>query len=120
MPSSPSQMPKVLSPVPIAPLPVEKASPLPTSAQKPAGPLPPPDKKPAGLRASEEAQQQLSVEQTNVGEMPAASYFKRQFMGMVDAFAQESLPDNCDDDATTFSEPAAEGLRYNLSEMSMC
>ena len=120
MPSSPSQMPKVLSPVPIAPLPVEKASPLPTSAQKPAGPLPLPDKKPAGLRASEEAQQQLSVEQTNVGEMPAASYFKRQFMGMVDAFAQESLPDNCDDDDTTFSEPAAEGLRYNLSEMSMC
>jgi C-terminal processing protease CtpA/Prc len=118
-PSSPSQMPKVLSPVPIAPLPVEKAPPLPPLAQKPAGPLPPPAQKPVGLRASEEAQQRLSVEQTNVGEMPAASDFKPLLMGMGAAFAQESLPDNGDDDDATFGEPAAEGLRDDLSEMSM-
>ena len=107
-PSPPSQMPKVLTPMPAAPLQVEKAP-----------PLPPPAKKPEGLRANDEAQQQLSEQQPNAGELPAASDFKPLLMGMGAAFAQDSLPDNGDNDDETFGEPAAEGVRDDLSEMSI-
>ena len=99
-PPPPSQMPKVIMPVASV-----------SYTEKKTPPLPPPAKKLQVQQASVEAKEAPTVE---------ASDFKPLLMGMGAAFAQESLPDNGDDDDdTSFGEPSSDHLRDDLSEISM-
>jgi len=122
-PSPPAQaqgVPKVL--VPVASSPVRKA------------PLPPPSKKPDAAAAvatasdggeeEEVAAAAAAAAATVAGpgtesDVPSPSDFKPLLMGMGAAFAQDSLPDDGEEDGESFGEPTADCLRDDLSEVSM-